>query len=219
MRLVTIIVSVILFMFLAAPVYKQLPKPLPLPRAESPSAKAQIGTAGEESKEGFLQAPKELRILEVNDPEKDLPVQIRNITAVIENTSEDTFTSVVVNCSFGAGGEGTAVSKQAVIPNLGPKERKSATFSFNTSTDFGGYARFTGYDPAGALRYDTPVNLGGPKVEIISATKTSAPKQETKQETKQDSKKDTKQDTKQEIKKEEEKKGEPEKSPQPEKKE
>lgn len=172
MRVAVILLSMVLFTFIAAPVYKPLPKPLPrsLPETTAPVTPGQTTT---EKKDGFESAPKELQVIEVKDPEKELPVQIRNITATISNTSEDTFTSVVVTCSFSdaTGTSPTVSSKQAVLPSLGPKEQKSVSFSWNTAIDFAGFARFTGYDPAGAKRYDTPINIGSAKIEIISASR------------------------------------------------
>lgn len=178
MRLLVLFLSVIFFMATAAPVYKKLPKPLPLPRAESPATTIKTDdTSKDSTKEGFETAPKEILVTNILDPEKELPVQIRNISATIENSSEDTFSSVVVTCSFSdAANAGAPLSKQVILPTLAPKEHKSVTFSWNKSTDFGGYARFTGYDPSGAKGYDTPVNISGPKIEISSASRTPAQK-------------------------------------------
>lgn len=178
MRLLVLLLSVICFMATAAPVYKKLPKPLPLPRAEFPITTTKTDDkAKDPTKEGFETAPKEILVTNILDPEKELPVQIRNISATIENSSEDTFSSIVVTCSFSdAANSGAPLSKQVVLPTLAPKERKSVTFSWNKNTDFGGYARFTGYDPSGAKGYDTPVNISGPKIEISSASRIPAPK-------------------------------------------
>ena len=177
MRFLVICLSVILFMAIAAPVYKKLPKPLPLPRSEAPTTTGTTDQSKDTTKEGFETTPKEILVTNIQDPEKELPVQMRNISATIENTSDDSFTSIVVTCSFtDAANAGAPFSKQVILPTLGPKEHKSVTFSWNKSADFGGFSRFTGYDPSGAKGYDTPVNISGPKIEISSASRTPAQK-------------------------------------------
>lgn len=143
---------------------------LDLYRAASGTAvyggKEAAGGAGKgEVKAG--EGAEKVKIVSVEDPDRNSAAMMRTISVTVENQGDEKVEDVKVKVDLLDGtGAITGIRKENLISSMDPGEKRTVRFEWNKNYEMGTYARFEGYDPAGKLRYDTPVSVTEPKVTV-----------------------------------------------------